>query len=128
MLQLIATIIAGIATLTAISGILVLTNSWLTDYDIVETSNSRLGRTLELETDEDISSNNNSTKNSDGQFINNKSYAHKTQQNNNLAIINSLDAVKVHTYSNQATVLYNLYTQSALLNLINGVRAPPRLT
>jgi len=127
MIQAVTTIIiVGFATLTAISGIAILVDSWSTDYDIVETSNSRLERTLE--TDEKISSNNNSVKDGDGQAFNKKSHSNKNQLSYDLALTDGLDEIKVHTYSNQATVLYDLYAQSALLSRINRVRAPPLLT
>jgi len=129
MIQVVATItIVGFATLTAISGIFILADSWSTEYSIEETNDSRQERNLESESDEDISSNSNSINDGGDQDLNKKSHSSKTQLNHNLAITNGLDAVKIYAYSNQVTILYNTYAQSKLLSSINGIRAPTLLS
>jgi len=124
--QLITIIIAGIITLTAISGTLVLTDSWPTDYDIIKTNDAKSESTIEA--DEDGSSDNNSTTDGDIRTVNKKSPSGRTQLNQNVSIANGLNAVQIQTYSNQIPTVYNEYAQSRLLSRINGIRAPTFLT
>ena len=124
--QLIVIIVVGLMVLTSVSGVFILTDNLSTDSDVLINNDSRSERTVESDNGAFLDSN--YIENGDGKFDNTKLSLGKFHINHGLAIVSDLDATKVHIYNNQITLLYNLYTQSALFSYTNGVRAPPSLT